>query len=452
MYGDHMDKNRYENLLRSLDKDHMFGFGQQRILQSYIKDIQKELSDFTVLYEGNEIHLDSKKFANFKIKVKFDKELNEDSIEGGIYYHRKREILLNPKLLEKPSKLAATIAHETTHALEEYYMTNNHQADSDYIKMLSIYIEGNPVPINCLNFKNMGNGSLHYEPQEKARAEYDYVHDLSLMFYAIHTAEKEAYRVGEQEMKDFCDHYNRTHDDKIMLSANYNISTTVFKKFNERYNLNGYHNDEIESLYNQCFMKIYLQQQPENEVEANIMYDMACLSLYNYRVQQNPQTEAYEHEKANDLIDESVKKQNLRQFGFDYVYSSDYVHHLTFDTSAYIRTIGNEESFLSKDIFFKKDNMKVFLMIAPEIGERITEYIPDMDLLKQMCINDRESIINSGSDLLENGVKIIFGEEFWNQLNEAPAEDVKEYESNEDQNLIVNNYLEAEYDEQNMDL
>lgn len=45
-----MSKNRYEKLLQSLNKDRMLGFRQQKILQDYVKDIQKELSDFTVAY------------------------------------------------------------------------------------------------------------------------------------------------------------------------------------------------------------------------------------------------------------------------------------------------------------------------------------------------------------------------------------------------------------------
>lgn len=293
------------------------------------------------------------------------------------------------------------LMHELRHDFQKNLLSAKNiiknQVIKEYIDYLEAYLKGEKE-INY--FGLYGKGLLHINPyyqEDIVESERDAnIDSLSHMFYNLNISEYDAF-MFQQDSGD------NSIDEQIFS----NISL-----FMKRYNQTEFNEDYIVEQINKSILQIYNKLQPENDLQANIMYDICCLSLLEMN-KKDPNCGITEKECA-ELLNLDVKRERLYVEGFLLVGEGTRIKN-----KIYLDNM-NEKCFYSRMLDFEnnkisnkelENNPRFVLYLASVLRRRDEEceYFRT-ERLRQYCIVKKDELCEKS--FYKDGIIAIFGENF----------------------------------------
>lgn len=226
-----------------------------------------------------------------------------DKTENAIYFNR---FLLDK---EDPDMVHSVLMHELEHRFQ-HHLLDHWECSVDQesrFTNLAICLDDTEHPVSFCS-KQEYSGQFLTMPCEQ---------DVVKMFYALSTAEREAYKVQY-------DINNPVDDDNILLQG--------YATFRERY-LCNFTDSDISNIIDTAHYNLYNHQYPDGDYEtrnliATVMYDLFHVVQHNY-------DSSYDLSILNDF---SKKQKILADYGYT-VYKKDPINDLSDQTYAYIKNL-----------------------------------------------------------------------------------------------------------------
>lgn len=228
-------------------------------------------------------------------------------------YYDKTEntIYFNKSLLEKedPPLIYSILMHELEHRFQHYLLEHWEYAvdqESRFVD-LSICLDDMKRPVSFCSGKEY-SGQFLTMPCEQ---------DIVKMFYALNTAEREAYKVQY-------DLFNPVDNDNILLQG--------YTTFRNRYSCD-FADSDISNIIDTAHYDLYNNQYPDGDYAtrnliATVMYDLFHVVQYNY-------DSSYDLSILNDF---SKKQKILADYGYT-VYKKDPINDLSGQIFTYMENL-----------------------------------------------------------------------------------------------------------------
>ncbi len=377
---------------------------KESLLQNILKKESKEMyKNFVVLYHGNELHFNlSKYYRNIKCYIK---DMKSDL--AGYYVYKDNSIRLNSNCFcngDKNSGYNAyyTMIHEFRHVLQYTLVMHkdklniNNDIALRYINQIEAYMDWNCRKINCLSFQ--GKANLHITPYYTDNIQEEQIdktiNELSLMFYRINISEYDAFMCEINASSEIID----------------NLLFEAINIFRMRYNCSVLSEDDIIWNVNECILKVYNDESPDSDLQANIMYDLCCIALLEHG--------SITESECTELLKDDIKGEKLQDEGFA-IFAKD-IHAIHIGDTVIVENI-EEATFFQYAIDGRFDalsdkqlmnNPKLVLYIAAFLSNREIDctYL-QTDILKKYCHLYKDELFCNNT--YYHGSVAIFGEKEW---------------------------------------
>lgn len=405
----------------------MYDLERNEIIKQIIDNAKRNIScgnNDNINMFIKEYNIDISSFIDFPIFFEWDK----DYVGNGKYDNEQQTILINSdcKFENGGGRRAYyTLNHEITHAFQNYLILNQKkfldEINDEFLKQKFLkYI--NLLEISTKQFENkillfsqikdlqLNDKITFYVNNDNAGSKDNIIITLSDMFYFLNTAEREAFYNESKIGNNLVNKYNSCTNKNIGYYDEYKNVTTQLNTFRTNYQI---HKDvNIASLFDDCIYNLANNITPQSHLQASIMYDLYCIILY--------QNESIDKDLCCKLIQKD-KEFNLQKCGFIFEEKKD----LEGKLGTYIVS---PEKLLNLTQNQQNDNIMHIISLA-SIKDKfeIISYIKDIEYFEKFCKNNIDIIFTNQS--LVDGVKNLFGDDFYEKLNQNIKNDNIESEN-----------------------
>lgn len=379
---------------------------KQLLLRNILKqESNKMYKNFVVSYHNNELHFNLSKYQkNIKCYI-----YNMKDGLTGYYVYKNNSIRLNSNYFcngDENSGYNAyyTMMHEFRHGLQhtlvihKYKLNINNDIALRYINQMEAYMDWSCREINCFGFH--GKGNLHITPYYTDDIQEEQINktinELSLMFYRLNISEYDAFMCELNAGSEIID----------------NLLFEVINIFRTRYNCSLLSEDDIVWNVNECILKVYNDEKPDNDLQANIMYDLCCIVLLKYG--------SITEFECTELLKDDIKGEKLQDEGFA-IFTKN-MHAIHIGDAVILESI-KETAFFQYAIDGRFDtlsdkqlmnNPKLVLYMAASLSSREIDcaYL-QTDILRKYCHLFKDELFCN--NIYYHGAVAIFGEEEWNK-------------------------------------
>lgn len=378
---------------------------KESLLQNILKqESSKMYKDFIILYHGTELHFNLSKYHG---KIKCNIKDMKDGLAGWYDYNTQSIILNKSYFCEgyaSSGHLAySTMMHEFRHKLQRtlvIYKDKLNLTDSTALRCIDqirAYMDGFNRNINYFDFHN--NGNLHISPYYADDTQEDDINKdidiLSQMFYNLNLSEWDAFsyqeNLGDILLKDF---------DFIHINV-----------FKDRYNCYNENDSNIIWNINESILRLYNNENPDSDLQANIMYDLCCIALLEYG--------SITESECTELLKNDIKGEKLQNEGFA-IFAKD-MHAIHIGDTVIIESI-KETAFFQYTIDGRFDalsdkqlmnNPKLVLYMAALLSSmKIDCTYLQADIVRKYCHLYKDELFCN--NIYYHGAVAIFGEKEWN--------------------------------------
>lgn len=363
-------------------------------------------------YKDDELGL--LKFKDYKIVFEFSD--THDNNSAGEYNHKKHHLIINSKYFDRNRKGDGTYAfyvieHELFHALQDYLICKGNNSEKCIDKTIHWEIYRDTTNIKISLFGIEGKGSLHISTiYQFDKLENNLIYEVSNMFYVLNSLERDAFNWAKEKGDYFVKIANKTNIGEF-VQQDYNLVFSALDYFKQRYKCKKMSNEQIFTLIDICFLKVKNRQLPENNLQANVMYDIACVAIYNRNI----------HLKGECMnwLDTEIKSSKLQEYEFSFnkkeiMVFGGYEAEPEQDMNKFwLWYVGKDfKDVQDLSLEYKKNNPDLMVWIAYSNNRSLLELINDVNYWKAYCIAYWENI---KPEYFET-IQLSLGNDIWNDI------------------------------------
>lgn len=369
---------------------------------------------YNEIMEYKDEGLDLLKFKDYEIVFDF-LDIHSDNTAGK-YDCKKHRLILNSEYFNKNRKgdgiyAFYVIEHELFHALQDYLIRigNSCKRIKDKITHWKIYRDTTDIKISLFGIEESGNLHIntiyHFDKHED-----NLIYEVSNMFYALNALERDAFNWAEGKGDYLIKIANKT-DIGEFVQQNYNLVFSGLDYFKQRYMCKRLSNEQIFALIDVCFFKIKNRELPENNIQANIMYDIACIAIYN--------KSRHCKEECINRLEIEIKSSKLQENGFSFnkkeiIVFDGYMVEPEQDVEKFWLQHADKdfEEIQGLSLEYKKNNPDLMMWIAYTKDKSLLELINDVDYWKSYCI----AYINKITPDYYETIRLSLGNHIWKNI------------------------------------
>lgn len=369
---------------------------------------------YNEIMEYKDDGLDLFKFKDYKIVFEFS-DIHDDN-SAGEYNHKKHHLVINSKYFARNRKgdgiyAFYVIEHKLFHALQDYLICkhSNFEKIMDKTTHWKIYRDTTNIEISLFGME--GKGSLHINTiYQFDKLENNLVYEVSKMFYVLNSLERDAVNWAKEKGDYLVKIANKTNIGKF-VQQDYSLVFSALDYFKQRYMCKKMSNEQIFTLIDICFFKVKNKKLPESNLQANVMYDIACVAIYNRNI--------HLKEEFMNRLDIEIKSSKLQEYKFsvnkkEVMVFDGYVAEPEQDMNKFWLSYADKdfEDIQNLSLEYKKNNPDLMMWIAYSNDRSLLELINDVNYWKAYCIAYGENIKPEYCET----VQLSLGNDIWNDI------------------------------------